>query len=151
MGARAAYLPCRRQSSITPSLGVGSIMAKKDALVGHCGPDSSFLRITVSRAERDVQVVSVDDDAVVLIDRERRGAFGRVEHPLHETLHGGDVHCGIGIGTLVVELLDAEYIGKGLQALHPRVLERVRRLLAEGRAIDEEEDQVLLHLVDCLF
>src|SRR4051794_24161890 len=38
-------------------------MAKKVALVGHCGPDSSFLRIVVSRAERDVQVVSVDDDS----------------------------------------------------------------------------------------
>jgi CheY-like chemotaxis protein len=32
-------------------------------LVGHCGPDSSFLRIAVSRAERDIQVVAVDDDS----------------------------------------------------------------------------------------
>ncbi len=38
-------------------------MAKKVALVGHCGPDSSFLRIAVSRAERDIQVVDVDDDS----------------------------------------------------------------------------------------
>ena len=38
-------------------------MAKKVALVGHCGPDSSFLRIAVSRAERDIQVLSVDDDS----------------------------------------------------------------------------------------
>ena len=38
-------------------------MAEKVALVGHCGPDSSFLRIAVSRAERDVQVVAVDDDS----------------------------------------------------------------------------------------
>ena len=38
-------------------------MAKKVALVGHCGPDSSYLRIAVSRAERDIQVVSVDDDS----------------------------------------------------------------------------------------
>src|SRR5678810_1073754 len=36
-------------------------MSKKVALVGHCGPDSSFLRIAVSRAERDIQVVAVDD------------------------------------------------------------------------------------------
>lgn len=36
-------------------------MAKKVALVGHCGPDSSFLRITVSRAAKDVQVVMADD------------------------------------------------------------------------------------------
>lgn len=38
-------------------------MPKKVALVGHCGPDSSFLRITVAKAERDVHVMMVDDDA----------------------------------------------------------------------------------------
>ena len=38
-------------------------MPKKIALVGHCGPDSSYLRIAVSKAERDVQVLSVDDDS----------------------------------------------------------------------------------------
>ena len=37
-------------------------MPKKIALVGHCGPDSSYLRIAVSRAGKDVQVLSVDDD-----------------------------------------------------------------------------------------
>ena len=37
-------------------------MSKKVALVGHCGPDSSFLRITVSRAHKEAQVLSVDDD-----------------------------------------------------------------------------------------
>ena len=37
-------------------------MSKKVALVGHCGPDSSFLRIAVSRAAREAQVLSVDDD-----------------------------------------------------------------------------------------
>ena len=37
-------------------------MPKKIALVGHCGPDSSYLRIAVSKAERDVQVLSIDDD-----------------------------------------------------------------------------------------
>ncbi len=36
-------------------------MGKKIALVGHCGPDSSFLRITVSRVAKDVQVLSADD------------------------------------------------------------------------------------------
>ena len=36
-------------------------MSKKVVLVGHCGPDSSFLRIAVSRASRDVQVLSADD------------------------------------------------------------------------------------------
>ena len=38
-------------------------MPKKIALVGHCGPDSSYLRIAVSRAERDAQVLSIDDDS----------------------------------------------------------------------------------------
>ena len=38
-------------------------MSKKVALVGHCGPDSSFLRIAVSRAYREAQVLAVDDDS----------------------------------------------------------------------------------------
>jgi len=38
-------------------------MPKKIALVGHCGPDSSFLRIAVSKAERDSVVMMVDDDS----------------------------------------------------------------------------------------
>jgi two-component system, chemotaxis family, chemotaxis protein CheY len=38
-------------------------MAKKVVLVGHCGPDSSYLRITVGKAAPGVQVLSADDDA----------------------------------------------------------------------------------------
>ena len=38
-------------------------MPKKIALVGHCGPDSSFLRIAVAKAERDALVLMVDDDS----------------------------------------------------------------------------------------
>lgn len=38
-------------------------MPKTIALVGHCGPDSSFLRMVVSRADRDIRVVAADDDA----------------------------------------------------------------------------------------
>src|SRR3954447_24079491 len=42
----------------------GSIhMGKKVALVGHCGPDSSYLRMAVKSALRDADVVMVDDDA----------------------------------------------------------------------------------------
>src|SRR4051794_40873388 len=37
-------------------------MSKKVALVGHCGPDSSYLRLAVSRAEPGVQILSADDD-----------------------------------------------------------------------------------------
>lgn len=36
-------------------------MSKKVALVGHCGPDSSFLRIAVSRAAGQAKVLSADD------------------------------------------------------------------------------------------
>jgi len=37
-------------------------MAKRVALVGHCGPDSSYLRLTVSRADKDVSVIAADDE-----------------------------------------------------------------------------------------
>src|SRR5437660_8449735 len=40
--------------------GPGSPM-KKVVLVGHCGPDSSYLRMAVAKAGRDVQVLSADD------------------------------------------------------------------------------------------
>ena len=36
-------------------------MSKRVALVGHCGPDSSYLRMAVSSAEKDVKVLSADD------------------------------------------------------------------------------------------
>ena len=36
-------------------------MPKRVALIGHCGPDSSFLRLAVQKAGRDVQVVAADD------------------------------------------------------------------------------------------
>jgi two-component system, chemotaxis family, chemotaxis protein CheY len=36
-------------------------MAKKIALVGHCGPDSSYLRMAVSSADRSAQVLAADD------------------------------------------------------------------------------------------
>jgi two-component system chemotaxis response regulator CheY len=37
-------------------------MSKKVALIGHCGPDSSYLRMAVSSAERGVSVVMADDE-----------------------------------------------------------------------------------------
>jgi two-component system chemotaxis response regulator CheY len=36
---------------------------KKVALIGHCGPDSSYLRMTISKAAKDVMILSADDDA----------------------------------------------------------------------------------------
>ena len=38
-------------------------MSKKVALVGHCGPDSSYLRMAVSKALRDARVLAADDDS----------------------------------------------------------------------------------------
>ena len=35
-------------------------MAKRVALIGHCGPDSSFLRLAVQKAGRDIKVVAAD-------------------------------------------------------------------------------------------
>src|SRR5687767_11950548 len=37
-------------------------MSKKVVLVGHCGPDSSFLRMAVSSAQKGLAVVAADDD-----------------------------------------------------------------------------------------
>lgn len=38
-------------------------VTKRVVLVGHCGPDSSFLRIAVSGAVRDAQVLMADDQS----------------------------------------------------------------------------------------
>lgn len=35
---------------------------RRIALVGHCGPDSSYLRMTVGKVAKDVQVLSADDE-----------------------------------------------------------------------------------------
>src|SRR5579862_2726625 len=37
-------------------------MPKKIALIGHCGPDSSYLRMAVSSAQRDAKIVAADDN-----------------------------------------------------------------------------------------
>ena len=38
-------------------------MPKRIALIGHCGPDSSYLRMAVTRAVRGAEIVSADDSA----------------------------------------------------------------------------------------
>jgi two-component system chemotaxis response regulator CheY len=40
-------------------------MSKKVVLVGHCGPDSSYLRLAVSRAIKDSSIVAVEDDSML--------------------------------------------------------------------------------------
>lgn len=37
-------------------------MSKKVALIGHCGPDSSFLRLAINKAIPGVQLLAADDD-----------------------------------------------------------------------------------------
>jgi ActR/RegA family two-component response regulator len=36
-------------------------MSKKVALIGHCGPDSSYLRLAVMQASKGVKVIGADD------------------------------------------------------------------------------------------
>jgi DNA-binding NarL/FixJ family response regulator len=36
---------------------------KKILLVGHCGPDSSFLRLTIKKAAKEAEILSADDGA----------------------------------------------------------------------------------------
>lgn len=36
-------------------------MSKKVVLVGHCGPDTSYLRMAVSRAAKSISVLAADD------------------------------------------------------------------------------------------
>jgi two-component system, chemotaxis family, chemotaxis protein CheY len=38
-------------------------MSKRVVLVGHCGPDSSYLRMTISRVSREISASMVDNDA----------------------------------------------------------------------------------------
>ncbi len=70
--------------SVDPSTPV-----KKVVLVGHCGPDSSYLRIAVAKAGRDVKVLSADDsdglkrlldEGVDLLLFNRQLDFGFDEH-----------------------------------------------------------------------
>lgn len=38
-------------------------MSRKVALVGHCGPDGAYLRISIHKADRDVQIIVCHDGA----------------------------------------------------------------------------------------
>jgi DNA-binding NarL/FixJ family response regulator len=38
-------------------------MGKKVVLVGHCGPDSSYLRMTIKKAVPEVEILAADDSA----------------------------------------------------------------------------------------
>src|SRR5206468_2440823 len=49
---------CMTQQVVTRD----AMMQKTIALVGHCGPDSSYLRMAAMSAERGVAVVAAEDD-----------------------------------------------------------------------------------------
>ena len=38
-------------------------MSKKVVLIGHCGPDASYLRIAVMKAIKDVSILTAHDDS----------------------------------------------------------------------------------------
>ena len=81
--------------------------------------------------EQVAAVTFIDHDAVVLIHCGGRPILADIKNALHHALHSSDVHGGVGIGLLLVQLLDAKNIGEGLEALHTRVLERVGGLFAK--------------------
>lgn len=82
----------------------------------------------------------VHDDAIILVHGGRRGILRRIEHALDHALDGGDVNGGVGVGFLFVDFHDAEGFGKGVEVLHPGVLEGVGCLVAQRGAIHQEED-----------
>lgn len=67
---------------------------KKVALVGHCGPDGSYLRMVVGKAGRDVQVLSADDS-----DELKRLLDGGVDLLLlnRQLDYGFDEHEGVAL------------------------------------------------------
>jgi len=84
-------------------------------------------------------VAFVDHDAIVLIHRGGRLVLAGIQGALHHALYGRDMHGGVGVGPRLVQLLDAKDVGKGLEALHARVLEGVGRLFAERGPIHQEQ------------
>ena len=71
------------------------IMAKKVLLVGHCGPDSSYLRMAVRKAEPGAEILMADDP------RELTAAFAKGEIDLilfnRELGYGWDQPMGVDV------------------------------------------------------
>ena len=77
-------------------------MARKVALVGHCGPDSTYLRMTIRNAVKDATIVMADDDAelrsvlsdgvdLILFNRELGYGFSQPQGvACMQRLHGSD-------------------------------------------------------------
>jgi two-component system, chemotaxis family, chemotaxis protein CheY len=79
-------------------------MGKKVALVGHCGPDSSYLRMAVSSVDREISVLAVDDEEAL-----QQALAGGVELLLvNRTLDYGFLEDG---GVELIERIRAQHRG----------------------------------------
>jgi hypothetical protein len=79
----------------------------------------------------------VHDDAIVGIHG-RRSIAG--EHALDHGLHGGHLDARFGLGGHVTQVGDVVDLAQRLVLLQRRLLEGVHGLIAQGRAIDQEQD-----------
>ena len=131
---------------------------KKVALVGHCGPDSSYLRLVVAKAGRDIQVLAADDENelkqlldrgvdLLLLNRQLDYGFDDTEGiALIRRLHGR--HPNVKL-MLVSNYPDAQAAAVKAGALpgfgkremtSPRVPELIRQALADGVATPQQSD-----------
>jgi hypothetical protein len=131
-------------------------MPKKVALVGHCGPDSSYLRMVVAKASRDIQVLAADDENelkqlldrgvdLLLLNRQLDFGFDETEGvALIRRLHGK--HPNVKL-MLVSNYPDAQAAAVKAGALPgfgkremstPRVPELIRQALGEGAATADQ-------------
>ncbi len=126
-------------------------MSKKVILVGHCGPDSSYLRMAVQRADRSAVIKAVDDPrelehalqggaALVLLNRELGYGFNDLMGvDLVRELHTKHPNLKVMLVTNYPDV-QAEAIANGaLPGFGKRELgtPRVSQLLAE--AIGQEQ------------
>jgi DNA-binding NarL/FixJ family response regulator len=131
-------------------------MPKKVALVGHCGPDSSYLRMIVAKAGRDIRVLAADDENelkqllahgvdLLLLNRQLDYGFDETEGvALIRRLHAR--HANVKL-MLVSNYPDAQAAAVKAGALpgfgkremsSPRVPELIRQALGEGAATSEQ-------------
>ena len=133
-------------------------MPKKVALVGHCGPDSSYLRMIVAKAGRDIQVLAADDENelkqvldrgvdLLLLNRQLDFGFDETEGiSLIRRLHAR--HPNVKL-MLVSNYPDAQAAAMKAGALPgfgkremsgPRVPELIRQALGEGVTTSPQAD-----------
>ena len=99
-------------------------MSKKVALVGHCGPDASYLRLAVSRAVKDAQVVFADDQHalkklidggvdLILFNRSPADKFGfprLMMVPMEQGRASGEV---VGLSMNILSINNVDYSPDG--------------------------------------